>query len=514
MIMIRKGEIQKDSNGRMWNRLIEKKMKARMIFGIAALVLLAAACNQKEEFIPEETMQGIPFTATVKAGDISSKALTDNTTSLQFAWAADETLALVYEVGGTPYNTTATVASVDGSGNATITATLQSGVTNNTPVTLIYPASAADGTTGNILASAITTQDGSLSLARDIRKGSGTIKVDGTATLAGGATLTAQYALCKFTVKDVDGTNNLSVSSFVVKDASDNVIATVTPSPAASTIYVTLPASSELLWFEAVASDKPYVAKGTASLSAGYFYTPTVKMATIFNIIGANGKFYKDKAAAVAASTTAAAIIAYVGDDTAENGYKHGLAISMKNANSGTSTRWKTTNDPASNYNGDGHQFTDYAAAIAAKESGLALSTISGRDNVDDYPAFYHALHNTISVEEGMTASKPSSGTTDWFLPSVFQWNQIMIGLTGITTGLTTTLTAGYGANNLLTNLAATGFDNCRLAPITGTNVLHTSTEYDETYKWNYQTDATTGKGGLSYSQKVYSAYVRAALAF
>lgn len=483
------------------------------LFALIAVAALVCACNTKEVFVPEDDIQGIPFVATVQLDDAFSKAVIESGGDIVTNFIAGEEIALIYEVSSTPYKTDANIASVDGTGKATISATLQAGVTDGTSVTLIYPASAADGTTGNVLSTVLSAQDGALSTSRDIRKGTGTISVDGTASLSGGATLDAQYAICEFTVKDVDGSNSLSVSSFVVKDASNNVITTVTPASPTSTLYVSLPTTSALLWFEAVASGKPYVAKGTAALTAGNYYTPTVKMATIFNVIGANGKFYKDMSAAVAASTTASAIIAYLGDDTAETDYKHGLAIAMRNAG-GSTKRWKAENDPATTDNGAGHQFTSYSAAIAAKESGLTLSSMSDRDNESLFPAFYHARNNTITVEAGMSSSKPSSGTSDWFLASVFQWNQIMIGMTGISSGLTTTMTSGFGANSILSELTAAGSSNSRLFANYGTSYQQTSTEYDASNQWVYQADASTGKGALANASKTAYAYVRAVLAF
>ena len=132
-----------------------------MIFAMAALAIVAAACsNDDDALIPQQpehpaTVQGIPFTATI-------------------------------------------------SGNQT------------------------DGITGSILATVLSAQDGTLSAARDVRKGTGTIRVNGTATLSGSTTLAAEYAICKFSVQDLSGTA-LSVTSLKVSDASGNVITSVTP---------------------------------------------------------------------------------------------------------------------------------------------------------------------------------------------------------------------------------------------------------------------------------------------
>ena len=460
-------------------------MKARLLLSIAAVAMLAMACSTKNETVPEK-IKGVSFKATVKAP--STKALTDNGTSIGSSWAVDETVALVYSVGGTAYNSTATVEEVNSSGTATITATLQSGITNGTAVTLIYPASAADGTTGNILSAILSSQDGTLSNNRDVRKGTGTISVDGTdATLNGGATLAAQYAICKFSVMDVDASNDLDVTSFVIKDASDNIITTVTPGSATNELYVSLPASSDLMWFEAIASDKPYVAKGTASLAAG--------------------KFYKDKAGAVAASTLVSAVIVYLGDETAETGYKHGLAVSTKAAGSGTKKWAEATGlqNPA--------QYTDITSALAAKESGSALC--SGKDDETNFPAFYNAIHNSISsVASGTTKDKPSSGTSNWFLPSLFQWNQIIKSVNGTndnlgTTGKTTT--RFYYLTNCVKN--ATGSD--LITYWGGETDWWTSTEYSSGNAWRFVSVASSNSGHADNRDKtVFGGYVLATLAF
>ena len=92
-------------------------MKARLLLSIAAVAMLAMACSTKNETVPEK-IKGVSFKATVKAP--STKALTDNGTSIGSSWAVDETVALVYSVGGTAYNSTATVEEVNSSGTATM----------------------------------------------------------------------------------------------------------------------------------------------------------------------------------------------------------------------------------------------------------------------------------------------------------------------------------------------------------------------------------------------------------
>ncbi|MBQ9547665.1 MAG: hypothetical protein IJV01_00700 [Bacteroidales bacterium] len=472
----------------------------KTLFTILAIAALVSACNTKENITSDPKTDGVPFIATVQAGsEAYMRAVTESGGNIAVAFNEGDLIALVYEVGSSIYKTDAEVTSVDGSGKATISATLQAGVVDGTAVTLIYPSSVATAG-GSVAPSALSTQDGALSSARDVRKGTGSIKVDGTATLAGGATLDAQFSICKFSVKDVDGTNDLEVSSFVVKDGANNVITTVTPASDASTLYVSLPTTSELLWFEAVAEGKPYIAKGTASLTAGNYYTPTIKMATILNVIGANGKFYKNKAGAVAAGTTASAIIASLGEDTVESGYPHGLAIAM--AVAGGTRKWQGSNGLA-----NPGQYSTYALALAAKESGSVLS--ADKNNETDYPAFYYALNNSITLASGITNAKPSSGTSNWFLPSVYQFNLIIKGLRGTSDNLTNMDNSALRGTDLYYTMTSVGYNSSAPWNSTGNYVL-TSTEVSDSQAWTY-----CSSGKLEAKNKTgYSGYVVSTLAF
>lgn len=471
----------------------------KTLFTILAIAALVSACNTKENNAPDPEIKGVPFIATVQsADDAYTRAVAESGGNITVDFNEGELIALVYEVGSYIYKTDAEITSVDGSGKATISATLQAGVVDGTAVTLIYPSSVATAG-GSVAPSALATQDGTLSSARDVRKGTGSIKVDGTATLAGGATLDAQFAICKFSVKDVDGTNDLSVSSFVVKDGDNNVITTVTPAPDASTLYVSLPTTTELLWFEAVVDGKPYIAKGTASLTAGNFYTPTVKMATIFNVIGQNGKFYKDKAAAKAASTSASAIIASLGEDTAETGYPHGLAIAM-GISTGMTKKWKAEGTASHT------QYASYDLALAAKESGSALCV--GKNDADNYPAFYAALNNSVSAADGITSSKPSSGTSNWFLPSAYQMNLIIKGLRGTSANLTNMDQTALLATAVYYPIQAAGYVSAVPWNSNG-NKVWTSTEKSDGEAWTY-----VSSGKMEGINKTYVAYVIATLAF
>lgn len=228
------------------------------------------------------------------------------------------------------------------------------------------------------------------------------------------------------------------------------------------------------------------IASGTATLdysdlsNISFTYYPIYPIALsavtadyLGSVVGADGKIYANVAAAQAASTTACAIIAYVGSENGEaSPYNHGLAIAMKDASAGY-LQWKTSKGSNDNTN----QYTEPAPAIAAKESGSALS--SGRNN-STWPAFEAALANSIDVTDGISAAAPTSGTSGWFLPSLYQWNMIVKGLSGQSADLSWDPNDNYNASILNTKIEAAG----------GTGLLSfgywSSSEYDGDYAYSF----------------------------
>ena len=199
----------------------------KKIFLLAALALTMAACSN-EDNITEQPADiaspeaGIPFTATITTGG-ATRALSgpDGDGKIQAAWAENEEVALVYEVGGTTKVTKAIVKNVsDGTdgktaGTATINATLETGVANGDDITLIYPYSMVNTTTGKLKDDAFTGQngtltgDGSISAKYDLRKGTGKIYYNGTddATLKDNVTMASQIAIWQLTLNfGADGT--------------------------------------------------------------------------------------------------------------------------------------------------------------------------------------------------------------------------------------------------------------------------------------------------------------------
>ena len=129
-------------------------MKTTKLFFMAALALMTAACSNDDNDLTQQPAkaEGIPFTATNSIGESgTTRALSESGSTLVATWATGEKVALIYMVGSTPTKTDAEVTK-QADGTATICATLASGATNGSDVTIIYPSTAADGTTGNVKA--------------------------------------------------------------------------------------------------------------------------------------------------------------------------------------------------------------------------------------------------------------------------------------------------------------------------------------------------------------------------
>ncbi|MBP5337628.1 MAG: hypothetical protein J6Y63_09025 [Bacteroidales bacterium] len=394
----------------------------KKVFGFFAMMLAIAACNKNEIELPVENAGTIPFTATISVeNSAATKALAESGSTIEATWAAGEKVALIYTVGTTTYVAEAEVTPQT-DGTATISTTLDGSPADDTDVTIVYPASAVDATTKDVKTDLLVSQnglltgDGSISKMYDLRKTTSPakLKIDGTtASLKGLVSLTNQFAIFKFTIQDISATAQ-NATEFKVSDGSGNVITTVTPSPASGELYVALPVmAAGTYWFNATIDSKPYIAKATttAATSAGNYYQTTVKMATLGDVILSTGKF------AAAGTDGSVAKIVYVGSDTAEAAYNHGLALALSDANSENFCNWKTSATDA------GH--TKQTSSTFTSESGLQYNATH---NTDDYPAFKAAIANNN------TASP--TGCSAWFLASGYQWAKII---------------ASYGIANLKT---------------------------------------------------------------
>ena len=260
-------------------------MNMNKILTTAALALMMTACSNdyNEAALQPGAGHEITVTATIDAdgGSTLTRTVAESETTITSSLTADEEIAVLFSDGTTNLSRTATVKSV-ADGTATIEFTIPSSLAN-TACTLVYPATAAkaDNTDVKTYAELFATQTGVLSDDLDVRRGTATIQNDGiTASLSDATKLAAQNAIVKFSLSY--GSDAIAATQFLVKDGSDNVLTTVTPTATggASDLYVVMaPATDADFHFEASEGDFDYTYEKTGvTLAAGTYYQSPITM--------------------------------------------------------------------------------------------------------------------------------------------------------------------------------------------------------------------------------------------
>ena len=262
-------------------------MKTTKLFLMAVLALTFAACsNDNYDAAQPAKGESIAITAKLapKSDGAATRAVADNgDNKITVTWAVDEHIAILYTVGSEKKVADATITAVDGSGAATISFSVAGGTPNDTPCTLVYPASAAkdDNTGVKDAATLLASQDGTLNANLDVRVGAGTIQ-----TTTHGLTVTtlpaAQFAIFKFTTKNAGGSATIDVKPLTVTIGEEAYV--ITPSSATSTLYAALPeVSSQTVSFTATGSDtKTYAfSKNNVSFTKGKYYQSTLQMTEV-----------------------------------------------------------------------------------------------------------------------------------------------------------------------------------------------------------------------------------------
>lgn len=488
---------------------IMKKMKTN-ILTLAALLLAGAAvmsCSKGDEMTTPEAVPASAktYTMTVEAnkGDVT-RALADAGTTLTSTWTAGDVVK-VYNSTDTEIGTL--TAQTTGA-STVLSGTLSTKPTDGETLTLKY-LSASYGTQDGTLTGSATSID----KVCDYSTASVTATVSGEAVSTTAASFVSQQAVVKFTLKNKATASALAVDKLFV--TAGGITYTVQPTAAASVIYVAVPAiSSKQVTLTAQSGSTYYdFAKAGISFDSGSFYRINASLvevkamaaadaSSVGRVIGDDGKMYVNVESAVNAGQTACAIIAYFGSETAETGYTHGLAIALKDAAAGGKVKWSSPSkdETLTNYN-------DFSEAVTTAQSGRSNSTTSGFDDVSDYPAFYAALNNTITTSDGISAAAPTSGTSGWFLPSLYQWNMIVKGLSGKTANLSIDDKDDYKASSLNTKIAAAGGTGLQPAR------YWSSTEHDVSRAWFFY--AHYGYVNYGYKDGMDgNYYVRSAFAF
>lgn len=448
--------------------IVMKKSKFSITFlALACSVLMGCNNDDNSIDVPQQPKGNVvTLTTTVSIdGGAETRALTSGGVK---TFAQGEKIAVVYE--NTNSETAVAVSEALPVGEYGKTATFTVTLTDPSPngsVKYIYPAAMANAD-GSINYEALNLQDGTLatlSSELDFAMYEGALSSNGS--LPSSAVMTNRFAILAFTLKDETGTNDLTstITGMTLSDGTNNY--TVSRSAAEGPVYVAIrpvsgvnieyTATSATNVYEKSVKSKTYAANNIYPLGLRmadrYPVAMTnAKSADIGHVITCDGYIYYNTSSAIADNKTPCAIIAYVGDGTAEKTtYNHGLAISLKDANKGWGASWKT-NDAATGQ----ANYASISAALAAKESGYNISHLSNRNDKDLYMAFYCALINDTEVQSlpGVDAPANSSG---WFLASLFQWNQIMRGFTGKTDDFTDACNDDYTASAINPIIVAAG---------------------------------------------------------
>ena len=256
---------------------------------MAALALTLAACSKDDDALTQQPAEQQPaeqpagqakvmhFKATISIGEGGmTRALADGGTTLTASWAEGEKVALIHNGVSDEME----VTSVSG-GKATITGDITGSPSDGDDVTIIYPATAAKGTTGKVKGNLLKTQEGTLDAVSekyDVRKGSGTLTVTGeSATLTDDVEMENQYAVWKLTLPA--NARNLCIL------ADNEAIAGATLEGEQGTEFtVAVPAvSSKTITVVANNDDNNcyYYKKDGINLAAGKYYRSAPAMTTV-----------------------------------------------------------------------------------------------------------------------------------------------------------------------------------------------------------------------------------------
>ena len=454
-----------------------KAMKMCVALLMAGLTL-GACSSDDNEFSSQPVEPGVPqaqtFTMIVnasKGGDAATRGtLTENGTTITPAWEENDEVS-VYNVTKNA-DITGTLKAETAGTSTTLKGDLTGTIEANDQLRLTYKSANYD------------SQDGTLTgIAANCDYAIATVSV----TTAGGGTITtsdasfaSQQAIVRFTLKNSDGSSTLSTTKLTVN--ANGSTYTVTSASEASVMHVAIPGfSSKTVTLTANVGGKDYACvKNGVTLANGSYYRINAKLwdrialsaATTDHlgfVVGADGYVYPTKAAAVAAGTTASGIIAYVGSagsaDASSTTYR-GLAISMENAGgSEVGYVWSDTK---------GHQCVSQISGPEAYDTkdGIASTDmlVTSNGNYMAGAVCFEHDHAAAKAARNFSTSRPA-GASDWFLPTIGQWNMIVKGLATKKEGQTVSVSLNYqeknqfkasNLNSVITGAGGTALDGVR----------------------------------------------------
>ena len=176
--------------------------------------------------------------------------------------------------------------------------------------------------------------------------------------------------------------------------------------------------------------------------------------ATVGQTICEHGRVHASTTGSLSCGGRKVALVAYTGSGSGEGGFNHGLAMALKDAGTGA---WCSTS---------GVQCLSARAGSSAE----ALAMLNGTTATSQLVAHASHTHSAAAAarsfiynaDMGVAGWHPV-GTSQWMLPSMGQWNLMLMAMTGVNTGLTQSANAAYAAtavNGLFTAAGGSGLQN------------------------------------------------------
>lgn len=229
--------------------------------------------------------------------------------------------------------------------------------------------------------------------------------------------------------------------------------------------------------------------------------------ATVGKIVGADGELYDNVSDALNNGTDAIGIVAYVSGS-------HGLILALQDAAPYGLywlyyLKWTYSSDAvtsAVDYDYDVPTLTnkDNISDALADGSSVSGPDCQGRQNTQ---YLINCAVNTPAADACFNYAPTNSGFAaagNWFLPSLGEWNLMAKGLTGKSTGFSTSSNSSPEASAVNAKITAAGGTGLQ------SDLYWSSTEYSATNAWR----VFFGLGLVNCNLKYSSFYVRAALAF
>lgn len=501
-------------------------MKKTMI--CAAVLLLAGtvltACSGGDDVTSDITPVSQPA---AEAGDVVelsgilgskgsvTRAIASDGTG---TWVVGDQFAVYYETTNGNASTVARVNSVNSDGSANFTATLRSPKTGDNSVKLVYPASAHNGE-GGFKTDALTNQGGTLEYINanglDIETATATMSVEGTtAKLTSDVTLQPQVCLYMLNLQTntydtaIQDYERLYTTKLEIRDGTHTY--TITPAAATNSFTIALlPIKTKYTFTATTTRDTQFFTKrdgvklanctlaniGDVFDKDGNIYEASTGPGAIYsksynyNVQLEAGKFYTQsmKLSAESLNNPGVAVIAYVGNQGSvdnsneETQIFRGLAVALDYA---SGYQWTSEYSWCSKTSGTStscsNEYSDDITVARQWKNGIGRTAY-----LIDNPGGH--THTAAVKAHNYSVSHPA-GTSDWFLPSLGQWQLIFQGLAtkaGNMTELCTEpmLLFKYPENYILSNdnvgpvmgdAGAQGFYNC----------IWSSSENSETSAW------------------------------